>query len=291
MTAKHVTVALSGEGADEVFGGYQTYLADGYAQAARYAPALLRRLGLRAAAKLPVSDEKIGLEYKIKRFLGGSLLTADEAHFYWNGTFSRSEQQRLGLQSATESLGGLCAGLPGLPTQREIVNRYLFVDQHYYLPDDILYKCDRMSMAHSLEVRPPFLDHRIVDFAAHLPANLKIKGKTTKRVLRELVGHKLPPEILNRPKEGLDIPAHEWLRGPLKPLVLDTLGAESVSQAGLFSPAAIQAIVESHMSRRVNLGYHIWGLLTLHLWAKRWNIETSGVAERTQDAAFASTGD
>jgi asparagine synthase (glutamine-hydrolysing) len=291
MTAKHVTVALSGEGADEVFGGYQTYLADGYAQAARYVPSALRRLGLSAASKLPVSDEKIGLEYKIKRFLGGSLLSADEAHFYWNGTFSQREQQQLGLKSPIESLSGLCATLPGLPAQQEIVNRYLFVDQHYYLPDDILYKCDRMSMAHSLEVRPPFLDHRIVDFAARLPADLKIKGKTTKRVLRELVGSKLPPEILNRPKEGLDIPAHEWLRGPLKPVVLETLGSESVRQVGLFSPAAIQSVVDRHMSRQVNLGYHIWGLLTLHLWAKRWNIETSGVSQQAQDAAFASTGD
>jgi len=275
MTAEHVTVALSGEGADEIFGGYQTYLADGYAQTARHSPAGLRRLALWAAEKMPVSDEKIGLEYKIKRFLGGSLLSPDEAHFYWNGTFSQAEQRALGLKSATESLGGLCASLPGLPPQSQLLNRYLFVDQHYYLPDDILYKCDRMSMAHSLEVRPPFLDHRLVDFAARLPAQLKIKGKTTKRVLRELVSKKLPPEIMNRPKEGLDIPAHEWLRGPLRPLVMETLGAESVKAVGLFSPAAIQSVLDRHMSRKVNLGYHIWGLLTLHLWARRWKIETA----------------
>jgi asparagine synthase (glutamine-hydrolysing) len=148
-----------------------------------------------------------------------------------------------------------------------------------------------MSMAHSLEVRPPFLDHRLVDFAARLPAELKIKGKTTKRVLRELVSKKLPAEIMNRPKEGLDIPAHEWLRGPLRPVVMETLGAESVRQVGLFSPAAIQGILDRHMSRKENLGYHIWGLLTLHLWVRRWNIETlSGVAAK-QDAALASTGD
>ena len=292
MTSEHVTVALSGEGADEVFGGYQTYLADEYARTARYSPPVFRRLGLWAADKLPVSDEKIGFEYKVKRFLGGSLLPADEAHFYWNGTFSQSEQRKLGLKSATETLAGLCGALlPGLPPQNEVVNRYLFVDQHYYLPDDILYKCDRMSMAHSLEVRPPFLDHRIVDFAARLPAKLKIKGKTTKRVLRELVSKKLPSEIMNRPKEGLDIPAHEWLRGPLRPLVMETLGAESVRQTGLFSPAAIQSILDRHMSRKINLGYHIWGLLTLHLWAKRWNIETASDVETTEDAALASTGD
>ena len=118
-----------------------------------------------------------------------------------------------------------------------------------------------MSMAHSLEVRPPFLDHRIVEFAAKLPVGLKIQGRTTKRVLRELVRQKLPPEILARPKEGLDIPAHEWLRGPLRPLLLDALGEESVRQAGVFSPAAIQALVERHLSRQANLGYHLWGSL------------------------------
>jgi asparagine synthase (glutamine-hydrolysing) len=276
LTAKHVTVALSGEGADEIFGGYQTYIADRYASAARRFPAALLRMGLAAANALPVSDEKISLEYKIKRFLAGALLPGDEAHFYWNGTFSRAEQRRLGTTHAARPLAELCDALPGLP--RDVINRYLFVDQHYFLPDDILYKCDRMSMAHSLEVRPPFLDHRIVEFAAKLPAALKIKGRTTKRVLRELMGPKLPPEILNRPKEGLDIPAHEWLRGPLRPLLLESLGQESVKQAGVFSPGAIQALVARHLSRQANLGYHLWGLVTLHLWMQRWGIQTD-VAE------------
>jgi asparagine synthase (glutamine-hydrolysing) len=271
MTAKHVTVALSGEGADEIFGGYQTYIADRYASVARRFPAPLLRLGLSAANALPVSDEKISLEYKIKRFLAGALLPGDEAHFFWNGTFSRAEQRELGTTHEPRPLAELCEALPGMP--RDVINRYLFVDQHYFLPDDILYKCDRMSMAHSLEVRPPFLDHRIVEFAAKLPAALKIKGRTTKRVLRELVGPKLPAEILNRPKEGLDIPAHEWLRGPLRPLLLESRGEESVKQAGVFAPAAIQALVERHLSRKANLGYHLWGLVTLHLWMQRWGIQ------------------
>jgi asparagine synthase (glutamine-hydrolysing) len=273
MTARHVTVALSGEGADEIFGGYQTYLADRYASRARRAPSGLLRLGLRAAEAVPVSDEKIGLDYKLKRFLSGALLPPDEAHFYWNGTFSTNEKRQLGLQAPAPSTAALCKKLDGIPPAAEVVNRYLFVDQHYYLPDDILYKCDRMSMAHSLEVRPPFLDHRIVEFAASLPEALKIRGRSTKYVLRKLVERKLPIAILKRRKEGLDIPAQEWLRGPLRPLVEEALSADSVQRAGLFSPAAIDAIKQRHFSRQENLGYHLWGLLTLQLWMRRWKIE------------------
>jgi asparagine synthase (glutamine-hydrolysing) len=288
MSAEHVTVALSGEGADEIFGGYNTYLADRYADVVRRLPTGLLRLAFHATNRLPVSDEKIGFEYKLKRFLSGSLLPADEAHFHWNGTFSRMEQKDLGASSAGPALSSLCSALPNLPPHSEVANRYLFVDQHYYLPDDILYKCDRMSMAHSLEVRPPFLDHRIVEFAAQLPASLKIRGRTLKRVLRELMRNKLPAAILQRPKEGLDIPAQEWLRGPLRSLLLDALGPESVARAGLFSPAAVTRLLERHLNRRANLGYHLWGLLTLHLWIRRWNIETPNAAAATPLASITS---
>jgi asparagine synthase (glutamine-hydrolysing) len=291
MTSKHVTVALSGEGADEIFGGYQTYLADRYASIARRFPRPLLRTALTMAGALPVSDEKIGLEYKAKRFLAGALLPADDAHFYWNGTFSSTEQRQLGGKHAIPDLRSLCGAIPGLPAPRSLLNRYLFVDQHYYLPDDILYKCDRMSMAHSLEVRPPFLDHRIVEFAARLPEKLKIQGSTTKRVMRELMSKKLPPGILKRPKEGLDIPAHEWLRGPLRPLLLETLKETSVAQAGVVAPAAVKALIENHLARRGNWGYHLWGLLTLHLWMERWKIQVSEGSERITNTAFASAGD
>jgi asparagine synthase (glutamine-hydrolysing) len=163
------------------------------------------------------------------------------------------------------------------------INRFLFVDQSYYLPDDILYKCDRMSMAHSLEVRPPFLDHRIVEFAGTLPQHLKVNGSKTKFVMRELLKAKLPDPILNRRKEGLDIPAHDWLRGPLRPLLQQELGPESVAKVGIFHPAAIQNLVTRHLRREANLGYHLWGLLTLHLWVKRWNIATAPGSELVRE--------
>jgi asparagine synthase (glutamine-hydrolysing) len=230
MTRKHVTVALSGEGADELFGGYNTYLADKHARALRGVPARLRRLALQALQLWPVSDEKISVEYKLKRFLSGSLLAPVEAHFYWNGTFSNAERARL-LRSLLSP--DFCARMTDAATRSGELNRYLWLDQLNYLPDDILYKCDRMSMAHSLEVRPPFLDHRIVEFAASLPESLKIRGSRLKFILRELMGDKLPSQVLTRKKEGFDIPAHEWLRGPLRSLLMDTVNRRAIERARL----------------------------------------------------------
>ena len=287
LTAGHVKVALSGEGADEIFGGYQTYLADRYAQIARLLPRAVLRGSARVAERLPVSDEKIGFEYKVKRFLAGALLPADEAHFFWNGTFSRREQREF-FDTDPEPLGGLFSKLAGGPDTRSDLNRYLFIDQHCYLPDDILHKCDRMSMAHSIELRPPFLDHRIVEFAGRLPLALKVRGSQTKYILRKLMSGKLPPFACNRGKEGLDIPAHEWLRGPLLPLMHDALSSNSVAEAGLFSPGVIHHLVDRHLSRQANLGYHLWGLLTLHLWIHRWKIETQTASEVERGAVIGS---
>ncbi|HEX3743675.1 MAG TPA: asparagine synthase (glutamine-hydrolyzing) [Bryobacteraceae bacterium] len=265
MTRQHVTVALSGEGADELFGGYLTYRADMLARWARRIPKAVLRLGGAAASLLPVSDEKIGLEYKVKRFLAGCRLPANRAHVFWNGVISRDLVDR----PLPDALNGI---LSELSPQGDSLEAYLRFDQQYYLPDDLLAKVDRMSMAHSIEVRPPYLDHRIVEFAATLPAHLKMRGKRQKIVLRELMRGKLPESTLRRPKMGFDFPAHHWMRGPLRTLMMDTLSADHWRQ-DLFNPAALQNLAESHLERRGNFGYELWGIMLLLLWMKRWSIQ------------------
>ena len=280
LTRSHVTVALSGEGADELFGGYNTYLADRYYRPLSRVPAPARKLARAVADLLPASDAKIGFDYKIRRMLDGSFLPADGAHLFWNGTFSDADKHRLHTSNGYPPVASLLSQLPDAAQHAGALNRYLWLDQSYYLPDDILYKCDRMSMAHSLEVRPPFLDHRIVEFAARLPENLKIRGSELKYVLRRMMRGKLPPQVVSRKKEGFDIPAHAWLRGPLRPLLLDTLNRKAVEESGLFHWQELDNLIRAHLERRANLGYHLWGLLTLFLWVERWGIQTAGLAER-----------
>jgi asparagine synthase (glutamine-hydrolysing) len=275
MTRQHVTVALSGEGADELFAGYYTYLADELATKIRKVPAGLRRLGLNLLNFWPASDEKISFEYKAKRFLAGSLLHPNESHPFWNGAFSEAEKAKLYDALRYPAPGQLAHTLPTEAFQHGLLTRFLWLDQRYYLPDDILYKCDRMSMAHSLEVRPPFLDPRIVEFAAELPEDLKMNGGNLKFLLRELMKDKLPESVLTRKKEGFDIPAHEWFRGVLKPLLMDTLSPAAVRGTELFHADAVAQVIQEHQTRRANHGYPLWGMLTLFLWMKRWKIQTA----------------
>jgi asparagine synthase (glutamine-hydrolysing) len=274
LSRQHVKVALSGEGADELFGGYITYRADHLANRARRVPQVLRRSLLRALNYWPVSDDKISFEYKLKRFLEGSLLSADEAHVYWNGAFSRAQQADLLLRGNHARVQDLYhSDLPHADRDGNM-SRFLAFDQQYYLTDDLLQKVDRMSMAHSLEVRPPYLDHRLMEFAASLPGNFKLSGRCHKVILKRLMASKLPLPILRRSKTGLDIPTHDWLRGPLRHFLEETLSPEAVRTTALFRPAAIEKLKKDHFERRANYGYHLWGLLILFLWMKHWNIQT-----------------
>ena len=268
------TVAFSGEGADEIFGGYLTYRANRIAARARRLPAGAIRAALNALRLWPASDEKISLEYQLKRLLQGSLMPPERAHVYWNGTFSDTEKAALLKLPLPPSLADILAGLRNsLPGDG--VAPYLEFDQNYFLPDDILVKSDRMSMAHAVEVRPPFLDHRLVEFAATLPTSLKMRGATQKYLLKELMRPKLPPAIVQRKKIGFDIPTHDWFRGPLRALLTETLASAEAEHSDLFRFDAILNYTQLHLNRSINIGYHLWGLVMLFLWMKRWKIQSA----------------
>jgi asparagine synthase (glutamine-hydrolysing) len=268
------TVAFSGEGADEIFGGYLTYRANRVASQVKHLPKWAVDIALRSLDLWPASDEKISLEYKLKRLLQGSLMPQEQAHVYWNGTFSESEKVGLLRVPLPGTFASILAGLKGkLPGDG--VAPFLEFDQEYYLPDDILVKSDRMSMAHAVEVRPPFLDHRIVEFAATLPTELKIHGGCQKYLLKELMKRRLPASIAQRKKIGFDIPAHDWLRGTLRSMLTETLTSAEEEHSELFCFETIRNYMRLHLDRRINIGYHLWGLVILFLWMKRWNIQSA----------------
>ena len=275
MSKTKVTVTLSGEGGDEVFGGYLTYRANRLAHLARAFPGFLTRLALAGLRFWPVSDEKISFEYKLKRFLEGCLLPPEQAHVYWNGTFSATQKTPLVRAALPDAFGGILGELRDRLRGADDLNAYLWFDQKYYLTDDILMKVDRMSMAHAVEVRPPLLDHRIVEFMDSLPAFFKVRGSRQKVLLKELMKGKLPASVLGKAKTGLDIPSHEWLRGPLRPLMLDAIAYGTSEHGDLFDKAAIDGCVRDHLERRANLGYHLWGLMILFMWMRKWRIQTT----------------
>jgi len=270
MTKASATVALSGEGADELFGGYLTHRASLLGNRVRRWPRWGIRAMLAGAGCLPVSDDKIGFEYKVKRFLKGCLLPAERAHVYWGGTFEDDERRSLVRATLPDSLDSV---LEELAAEGDDLQALLWFDQKYFLPDNILTKVDRTSMAHAVELRPPFLDHRIVEFADSLPDGLRVDGANQKVVLRNLMRDRLGPAISKRKKTGFDIPTHDWFRGPLRPVLEEALGIASAEYGDFFDIPKIEACAQAHQARRANLGFHLWGLTTLFLWMKRWRIE------------------
>lgn len=268
------TVAFSGEGADEIFGGYLTYRANRIAAQVRRVPEVAIDIALGGLKLWPASDEKISMEYKLKRLLQGSLMPPEQAHVYWNGTFSEKEKAAILRVPLPGAFGGLLSNLKeSLPGDG--VAPFLEFDQVYYLPDDILVKSDRMSMAHAVEVRPPFLDHRIVEFASALPSAFKIRGTSQKYILKELMKSRLPTSIVQRKKVGFDIPAHDWLRGVLRSMLTESVASAEAEHSELFCFEAIRDYMQLHLNKRINIGYHLWGLVILFLWMKRWNIQSA----------------
>jgi asparagine synthase (glutamine-hydrolysing) len=262
LAARDVKVALSGEGGDELFGGYHTYSADLLAERTR----LLSRLARPLVERLPVSTARASLDYRAKRFVRAAHLPPLERHHGWKEIFSPGVRAELtGRHPAFDPVDLLRTRFAETEGA-ELLARLQDVDLGTYLVDDLLTKTDRASMAHSLEARVPFLDTTVTDLALALPTRMKVRGLRKKVLLRRAAGPLLPPEIVRGRKRGFSIPAAAWLRGDLEPFARDVLSAGTLRRQGYFRPEPVQRLLDAHVAGREDLSRQLWGLLAFTLW-------------------------
>lgn len=276
VARKGVTVALSGDGGDEIFAGYDTYIAQNMAR--RYydrVPAPIREKMVPALMDMvPPQPSKKGLVNKVKRFVEGGALPPSVQHTRWMMFMNAQDRQGLYRPDVRASLNGdnaisLMERYFNQVAHASPLAQQQYVDIKTYLVDDILTKVDRMSMAVSLEARVPLLDYRIVEFAMSLPPHLKLNKGTTKAILRQVMANRLPEKVLNKPKEGFSIPLKHWLRGPLKPMLLDLLSAESMRRRGYFEADQVQKWVNQHLNGQVNHSHRLWALMVFEMWQRK----------------------
>jgi asparagine synthase (glutamine-hydrolysing) len=276
LAARHVKVALSGEGGDELFGGYYTYAADLLAlRVGRLAP-LARPL----VERLPSSSRRASLDYKAKRFVRAADLAPLERHHAWKEIFSpEARAELLGSDPLSVSrldpvdlLRSRFAETEGA----ELLTRLQDVDLGTYLVDDLLVKTDRASMAHSLEARVPYLDPLVAGLAQALPTRLKVSGLRKKRLLRKAAAPLLPRRIVYGRKRGFSIPAAAWLRGELEPFARDVLSPETLRRQAFFQPATVTRLLDRHVAGKEDLSRQLWGLLAFTLWYERHVERTPG---------------
>ena len=268
---EEVTVALGGDGADELLAGYPTFAAERASTLFRKLPRAARALAGAAVGQLPVDHGNISLDFKLKQFLRGASEPTALAHQRWLGSFSGREIDELlvdrgGFDVEAEHL----ARASQLVSGGDPLTRSLRLYQDTYLPDDILAKVDRASMARGLEVRAPFLDAELVDSIQRLPSSYKYGRGITKRLLKRAASGRLPASILERPKKGFGIPVARWLRGPLAPMMASLLDPDRLRDQGLFRPEAVARRVEEHRSGVRDHRKPLWTLLMFQLWHDRW---------------------
>ena len=265
LAASDVKVALSGEGGDELFGGYYTYVADLLAERT----AGLARVARPLVERLPTSTARASFDYKAKRFVRAAHLPPLERHHGWKEIFSPEMRARLtGRRSEFDPVDLMRARFAETEGA-ELLGRLQDVDFGVYLVDDLLVKTDRASMAHSLEARVPFLDPVVTNFAFTLPASQRVRGLRKKVLLRKAVAPLVPDRIIRGKKRGFSIPAAAWLRGELEPFARDTLCAETLHRQGFFRPEVVRSLIDRHVAGEEDLSRQLWGLLAFTLWHER----------------------
>jgi asparagine synthase (glutamine-hydrolysing) len=264
LAGQHVKVVLSGDGGDELFGGYDKYVVEGRDRMARFLPGSLRALLARTSHALP--EDARG-----KQFLEYLSKPEGERYLYATTLFRPDHQQRLLTSWAREQIGDARPERINLERLRGHDGHWLSIlqdlDFRHYLPLDILTKVDRMSMAHSLEARVPLLDHPFVEFAATIPADWKLHRGKTKHIFVKALRGLLPDEILDRSKKGFGVPLNRWFRGPLRPLVKELLLSDTFRKRGIFDAAYVKRLIERQEQGRP-LDLHLWTLMSFELWCR-----------------------
>ena len=272
LAARHVKVALSGEGGDELFGGYYTYAADLLAlRVGRFVPGVKPLV-----ERLPSSSRRASFDYKAKRFVRGAALPPLERHHAWKEIFSPDVRAELtGRRSGYDPVDLLRARFEETEGA-ELLTRLQDVDLGTYLVDDLLVKTDRASMAHSLEARVPYLDPVVAGLAHSLPTRLKVRGLRKKVLLRKAAAPLLPRRIVYGRKRGFSIPAAAWLRGELEPFARDVLAPDTLRRQGFFRPEPVERLIDSHVAGEEDLSRQLWGLLAFTLWHEHHVERTPG---------------
>jgi len=268
---KYVTVALGGDGGDEIFAGYPMYFGHKMARVYDSIPRFVRNGIIEPiVTSLPVSTKNLSFDYKAKRFVAASKYDVVTRHHSWFGSFSIDAQNDLlsetVLSNTSADIYRDAKNLLKICDAADQIEQMQFLDMNFYMAEDILTKVDRASMAVSLEVRAPFLDPRIAEYAASLPPEYKLKGNKGKHILKKAVEDLLPKTILQRPKKGFGIPIAGWLKGRLNPLMHDLLAPERLKKQDLFNAGFVQKLIKEHETGAASHHKQLWTLLVFQLW-------------------------
>ncbi len=271
FAAKQNKVVLGGDGGDELFGGYLTHQATLiHDKLTSRFPFHLRKMIADLGSRIPTSEKKVSFSYKLRRYLRAVHLSPPQAHFTWNGTWLPEEAAEFVQPEAYRAI--VRNQLPEYVSHLVKNNRISLLQTQLldiadYLPNDILTKADRMSMAHGLEIRSPYLQHSLAEWALTRPDRLKVgHGKRLKILLRCAARRIFGKEIADRPKEGFSLPVHQWIRGALSEVVLDLLSPENLRKIEFLNIVKIQQVLKDHFSMRRSYGFEIWGLMVLVAW-------------------------
>ena len=271
FTRRHVTVALGGDGGDELFLGYPTFSAHRMAQRWAHVPAFARKLVSAVVERLPVNRDNFSFDFKAKRFVHGAEYAPTLRHQVWLGAFDPPAQMKVLTQDVLSRTMDLDVydRVQALHARGGFRDDYDALSYEYaklYLAGGVMAKVDRASMAVSLEARAPLLDRQVVEFANALPTSMKLRGKTTKYLLKRAMRGRIPDEVIDRPKKGFGIPVAHWIHGPLRGLFEDVLSETALKRDGYFRPEAVRRLQDEHARGSHDHRKLLWSLFMFQMW-------------------------